>query len=71
MESIKEVYKAVTGSHTSDNRNVINIVCQSSDLTIITLAENQVIEKPAQAQLLFLCSCKRTGTPGKNLEPGS
>mgnify|MGYP001765770119 CR=1 FL=1 len=53
MESIKEVYKAVTGSHTSDNRNVINIVCQSSDSMIITLAENQVIEKPAQAQLLF------------------
>jgi hypothetical protein len=51
MGSIKEMYKAVTGSHTSDNRNVINIVCQSSDSMIITLAENQVIEKPAQAQL--------------------
>ena len=51
MESIKEVYKAVTGSHTCDNRNVINIVCHSSDSMIITLAENQVIEKPAQAQL--------------------
>lgn len=51
MGSIKEMYKAVTGSHTSDNRNVINIVCQSPDLTIITSAVNQGIEKPAQAQL--------------------
>jgi hypothetical protein len=51
MGSIKEMYKAVTGTHTSDNRNVINIVCQSSDSMIITLAENQVIEKPAQVQL--------------------
>lgn len=53
MGSIKEVYKAVTGSHKSENKNVINIVCQSSDSMIITLAENQVIEKPAQAQLWF------------------
>lgn len=51
MGSIKEVYKAVTGSHKSDNKNLINIVCQPSDSMIITLAENQVIEKPAQAQL--------------------